>query len=52
MSSIFVLPRHALSTGFSRLFGASVGLFVTIKVKCYILIEVINFFTLPYFEVW
>jgi hypothetical protein len=36
MSSILLLPRHALSTCFSRLFGASIGLLMATKVKWYI----------------
>lgn len=31
MPSIFLLPRHALSTRFSRLFGASTGLLMASK---------------------
>lgn len=36
MSSILLLPRHALSTRFSRPFGASIGLLMVTKVKWYI----------------
>jgi len=35
MSSVSLFPRHALSTGFSRLFGAAMGLLLVAKVKWY-----------------
>lgn len=57
MSSIFLLPRHALLTGFSRLFGASIGLLMVTKVKWYInsrgnekkVFAFINFIYLEYY---